>query len=362
MSSFEVNTNELKRIAGTENKITSKLAKINDDILRISRSVKLDSVSEQKIKTNLKLLVSSNSKNIEKIISLSDALQKIATCYENAERNLAGTKSESKKNSFAAEFTNEYNVKDVIKSFGNAGKAYGLIDGALNAKSWNQWTSISISGWKLLSNLAKDYKHYKKIGRAIGTKNSMLNLLKKEIGFRKVGHPSVFKNDPIARFHNNLHNSTSPYRIGKAFEPLTGKNGFGTTVAAWAGVVMTGVSNAFSNLEEQKKSKGSMSNERVVAETISETAIDTIVTYGAGAVVGAAIAATTGVIAAPAVVAIVTGVGIAGINAGVATLTGKTATEWVSDAILDTAINVGKGVSNVTKSTVKWFGSLSLAW
>lgn len=124
---------------------------------------------------------------------------------------------------------------------------------------------------------------------------------------------------------------------------------------------MTGVSNLFSNFDEQKKSNGKMSNARVAAETISETAIDTVVTYGGAAVVGAAITAATGVVAAPVVVAAATGVAVAGINAGVEALTGKSATEWVSDAILDTGINVGKAIGKASKVTANWFKNLSFA-
>lgn len=104
-----------------------------------------------------------------------------------------------------------------------------------------------------------------------------------------------------------------------------------------------------------------MSNARVAAETISETAIDTVVTYGGAAVVGAAITAATGVVAAPVVVAAATGVAVAGINAGVEALTGKSATEWVSDAILDTGINVGKAIGKASKATANWFKNLSFA-
>ena len=102
-----------------------------------------------------------------------------------------------------------------------------------------------------------------------------------------------------------------------------------------------------------------MSNGRVVAETISETVIDTAATYGGTAIVGAAITAATGVVAAPVVVAVATGVAIAGINTGVKALTGKSATEWVSDAILDTATAVGNTVANGAKAVAGWFSKWS---
>lgn len=258
-------------------------------------------------------------------------------------------------------FTKKYGPMNIIKSFGNAGKIVGLVDSALSATSWNQWASIGLSGMQTISKVAKDFNNYKKIGRAIGTKNSVSYFLRKQVGLRNVGHASTASN-PMSRFYNNLHNTTSSFNIGDAFAPLTGKKGVGTTAAAWAGVALTGITNAFSNVDEQKKSNGTMSTGRVVAETISETAIDTVVTYGGAAVVGAAITAATGVVAAPVVVAVATGAAIAGINAGVEALTGKTATEWVSDAILDTAVNVGKGIDTCAKAVGNWFSNLSFAW
>lgn len=263
--------------------------------------------------------------------------------------------------SFWQAFTQKYGAKNVIKSFGNAGKTVGFVDSALSATSWNQWASIGVSSWQTLSKVAKDFNNYKKIGRAIGKKNSVSYFLKKQVGLRNVGHASIASN-PMSRFYNNLHVTTSPFNIGDAFAPLTGKKGVGTTAAAWAGVALTGITSAFSNVDEQKKSNGTMSMGRVVAETISETAIDTAVTYGGGAVVGAAITAATGVVAAPVVVAVATGATLAGINAGVEALTGKTATEWVSDAIIDTAVNVGKGIDSCAKAVGNWFSSLSFAW
>ncbi len=86
-----------------------------------------------------------------------------------------------------------------------------------------------------------------------------------------------------------------------------------------------------------------MSDGRVVAETITETVVDTALTYGAGIVVGAAITAVAGSVAVPGVVVVAaSGAIIAGVNAGVQALTGKSTTEWISDGILDT----GKAIGN----------------
>lgn len=254
----------------------------------------------------------------------------------------------------------DFGWKDVIASFGNIGGIFGIVNSLLKATTWNEWASVGLSAGQTIASIAKDFNNYNKIGRAIGTNNAMAYFWKKQAGFRTVGHAST-ASSPSARFYNNLHNTTSPYNLRDAFSPLTGQKGIGTTFAAWAGVALTGVTNAFSNIEEQKASNGAMSTGRVVAETISETAIDTVATYAGTAVVGAAITAVTGAVAAPVVVAVATGAAIAGINAGVEALTGKSATEWVSDAILDTASAVGNAISDGAKAVADWFNKLSFA-
>ena len=137
------------------------------------------------------------------------------------------------------------------------------------------------------------------------------------------------------------------------FDPYTWRDAFTAELLNW-----------FSNKDEQASSNGTMSDGRVIAETITETAIDTALTYGTGIVVGAAVTATLGTVAAPGIVVVAaSGAIVAGLNAGVKALTGKTTTEWISDTILDTGEAIGNAVSNVAKnvsvSTGSWFGKLS---
>lgn len=254
----------------------------------------------------------------------------------------------------------EFDWKDILKAFGSAGSIFGIISNIGGAKNWIDWGNVGIDIPKAISSIAKDYNRYNKIGRAIGTSNSNGYFLRDFFGLNKVGHAST-ASSASARFYNNLHNTTSPYNLSNVFDAFTGKNGVVSSVASWAGVALSGIANAFTNIEEQKKSGGTMSTGRVVAETISETAIDTVVTYAGGAVVGAAITAATGAVAAPVVVAVATGVAIAGINAGVEALTGKSATEWVSDTILDAASAVGNAVADGANAVASWFSKLSFA-
>ena len=61
--------------------------------------------------------------------------------------------------------------------------------------------------------------------------------------------------------------------------------------AFWGGVLIDGVANWYSNKEEQALSNGTMSDERVAAETITETAIGTVMGYGSEIIIGAAVTA-----------------------------------------------------------------------
>lgn len=367
MSNIKVDSIIIENVVADEERIMRQLNDIAEQSKQIAARINtIRASSFEKIKSSLQTVENNILAEKIKVMELKKSLNQINDLYEKTERNMneincSVNKNVSSKDQSSDEQKNNQFLLKFVKCFGNAGKLVGIVDSALDATTWNQWAKVGISGWQTVSKIVKDFKNYKKIGRAVGTKNAVGYFLKKQVGFRNVGHAST-ASKPSSRFYNNLHNTTSTFNLKDAFSPLTGKKGVGTTVAAWAGVALTGVTNAFSNVDEQKKSNGTMSNERVVAETISETAIDTIVTYGGAAVVGAAITAATGVVAAPVVVAAGTGLAVAGINAGVEALTGKTATEWVSDTVLDTAVNIGKGISTGAKTVGNWFNKISFAW
>lgn len=199
--------------------------------------------------------------------------------------------------------------------------------------------------------------NYKKIGNAVGAKTAMAWWAKSITGLKPLGRASTAKN-PFARFANNLTNKTSPFnaQFKNVIDNFKGANGIGKAVSSWGAVAATGVLNWFSNKEEQANSNGTMSDGRVVAETITETVVDTALTYGAGIVVGAAITAVAGSVAVPGVVVVAaSGAIIAGVNAGVQALTGKSTTEWISDGILDTGKAIGNKIDSAAKSVAGWF-------
>lgn len=253
-----------------------------------------------------------------------------------------------------------FDWKDLIKSFGSAGSLFGIVNSVFNAKGWIDWGNVGVSATKTISSIAKDYNHYTKIGRAIGTTNSTGYFWRNFFGFNKVGHAST-ASSASARFYNNLHNTTSPYKLSDTFGAFTGKKGVVSSTAAWAGVALSGVSNAFSNIEEQKESNGAMSTGRVIAETVTETAVDTVIAYAGSAVIGAAIATVTGAVAAPVVVAAATGVALWGINTGCEAVFDVSATEAISDLAINAVSAVGNAVTDGANAVASWFGKLSFA-
>ena len=108
-----------------------------------------------------------------------------------------------------------------------------------------------------------------------------------------------------------------------------------------------------------------MSDERVVAETISETIVDTALTYGGSILIGAAVAALAPVSLPGIAVTAISGAILTGLNVGVEALTGQSATEWISDAILDLGgaalSKIGSAVSSVGNTVSSWFGQLPFA-
>lgn len=262
-------------------------------------------------------------------------------------------------------FWDNFGWKGLLSGAGYIGTIYDLINDIRNGKTWKDFAKSGIDIFQFLSGAGITYKNYKRIGNAVGTKKAMGWWVKNITGLKPLGRASTAKN-PVTRFVNNLTNKTSPFnaQLKNVIKDFKGANGVGKAVASWGSVAADGVLNWFGNKEEQANSNGSMSDGRVIAETVTETVVDTVFSYGAGAVIGAGVTAALGTVAAPGiVVAAAGGAVIAGVNAGVEYLTGKTATEWVSDTILDAGEAIGNAVGNAVKGASEvvgsWFKKLS---
>lgn len=266
---------------------------------------------------------------------------------------------------FADKFWSKFGWSQILSGAGYIGTIYDFINDIKEGKNWCDFGKVGVDIYQFLSGAFKTYNNYKKIGNAVGVKTAMSWWVKKITGFRPLGRASTAKN-PFTRFANNLTNKTSPFnaQFKNVINNFKGTNGVGKAVASWGAVAANGVLNWFDNKEEQSNSNGTISDGRVIAETITETAVDTVLTYGAGIVVGAAVTTVFGTMAAPGVLVVATsGAIIAGLNTGVEFMTGKTTTEWISDGILDTGEAIGNMVSNTAKnvsnSIGSWFEKLS---
>lgn len=245
-------------------------------------------------------------------------------------------------------FWNEYGWEGILSGAGYAGTIYDFIKDIREGKTWMDFVQSGVDIYQFCSSAAQTYKNYKKIGNIVGAKQARAWWIKKITGLRPLGRASSAKTW-TTRFKNNLTNQTSPFHTQwkGIVEDAKGINGKGAMGAFWGGVLIDGVANWYSNKEEQTLSNGTMSDERVAAETITETAIGTVMGYGSEIIIGAAVTAALGPVAAPGVIVVATsGAIVAGLNTGVKALTGKTATEWASDMILDTGEDIINSVGN----------------
>lgn len=280
-------------------------------------------------------------------------------------RELREISENSSINSFIDEFRAEFNWSDILAGSGYIGDIYDFIQDIKNGSTWKDFLETGIDIYQFLEGARRTYSNYKRIGNAVGASTARAWWLKSIVGLKPLGRASTAKN-VVTRFVNNLTNKTSPFnaQFKNVVNNFKGANGVGKAVASWGTVAVNGVMNWFSNKDEQANSNGSMSDGRVMAETITETAIDTALMYGAGIVVGAAVTAVVGPVAGAGLLVVGVSAGVVmGLNAGVKALTGKTTTEWVSDTILDTGEDIIKTVGNAAKSVGnavgKWFGKLS---
>lgn len=381
MSEFDVKICYMRNFANEAKEIAEQLGKLQKEIEIIHRNMGFEASACTNIENRISRI--EGYVDIEKKVmnSYRMGIEDVLAQYKNSEQiicNMVTGNSASDKsiedtgvvtergNVFLNEFSQNYGWKEILKGAGYFGTVYDLVQDINKGKTWTDFARTGVKAGQFVLSAARTFNKYKKIGRAVGTKKAVAWWGKKITGLKPLGRVSIAKN-PLTRFKNNLTNKTSPFsaQIKNVVKDFKGANGVGRAVASWANVAVTGVTNWFANKEEQAASNGKMSDARVIAETITETVVDTALVYGAGIVAGAAVSALLPVAAPGIVVVAASGALVAGINAGIKALTGKPVTEWVSDGILDTGKAIGKGVSNMakkaSKAVGKWFKKLSFA-
>lgn len=401
MAQFSVKINQIKQLTEEEKELANELRKLGASINDSRNSLSFKIASKYNIVGKLNRASMDISGQSGGMCKMCDSLENVVSIYEDAElralskgKLVGNTEGDGKRKqdtvsefigveqidfenfpmpaqlpqiSWADEFWDEYGWKGLLAGSNYIDRIYNIVNDVRKGKTWRDLYDSGRDIYDFVGEAAQTYHNYKKIGNAVGTKKAMTWWAKNITGIKPLGRASAAKN-PFARFAHNLTNKTSPFnaQFKNIVGDFKGANGVGKAVSSWGTVAVSGVLNWFSNKEEQIASNGTMSNGRVVAETITETVIDTALTYGAGIIVGAAVTAVCGTVAAPGVLVVAaSGAIIAGVNAGVKALTGKTTTEWVSDTILDTGEAIGKAVSNVAKNVTNsvgsWFKKLSFA-
>jgi len=232
--------------------------------------------------------------------------------------------------------------------FLNISNAYGLVT---DAYDWAKKTADS-------------YDKYMKIGRAVGKKQATQMWLKNAFGLtpmKGLSRAGKFAD----RVKTNLTGGNSPFRkkLSEDLGDFAGKGGKGKCAAKWAGVALDGAMNFFGNKREQAASNGTMSDGRVIAETISETVVGGVINYGAKMVVGAAVAAALPVTAPAVVITAASTALVIGTDMLVEKITGQGVTEWVSDGVLyvgeAVVDNIGKGAKKAASAVSGWFKKIA---
>lgn len=349
MSRIYVNFSGMKQLGLGCYTVSGKLNTAADKLQSTVRQLDWDVRSSDEIEKTTRSIA-------QDLKSYAEALKKYQTYLNEAQTSYAKLDSWGRQSAFDVfkeEFSKNFTIKDALKGAGYISTIYGIVDGV---KKGEGWKGILENGQKIkdfLTTISKDYHRYHKIGNAVGSDTARAWWFKNAIGTKSIGRVSTAKN-VTTRFFNNLSNKTSPFhqQLEKIRGNFTGKNGFASAAASWGTVIVSGVSNYRSNRDEQKESGGAMSDGRVVAETITETVVDTVLVNTAQVVVGAAISAVAGTVGAPAIaVTLVSGAVVAGVNAGVKAITGKSTTEWISDGILDIGSKALKAIGSVGKKT-----------
>lgn len=353
------------REIGTECKTVAKnVDDVHDKLLRVVRQLDWDVRQQENVEAEAKRIgatLESYTIALKSYKTFIDSAYKQYKAIEKEKCNVTLFDDKPTWSGFFEKLANDFDWALLAKGSVATSFLYLLYNGFQNGFSQKD----IITGGKKLKEIYEAYTRYQKIGRAVGKTTANTWWLKKMFGLNSPGHLSTAK-DVKTRWRNNLfNNKTSPYNLRNnvkdaiSFSDYTGANGVGKAVCSWAGILFSGVTNYFSNREEQKKSNGTMSDERVIIETVTETVVDTVVMGVAKgamtALVGTAIATTAPFAAAPVVVAAVTEVAFWGIDAAVEYFTGQGITEWVSDGLITIGENVGNAVKTVGKSVAGWF-------
>lgn len=368
MSEIKIKYDSCLRLSDDLNGYASQMKRYQASLLNVQFDSKFQMDAQRIIQKQLRETKAVLEKQTTSMSSMHSSLGQICQCYKKTDNHIANNlngsifdlsnfEGNANNDDFWSILKSKYGWGELLAGAGYIGSIYNFFDDIKKGKMVNPNRV-----YRFINGAFETFRRYKKIGNAVGTNKAMGWWLKSITGVKPLGRAST-ASDLLTRFTNNLTNKTSPFhaQFVDVIDNFKGANGVGNAVASWGSVALSGVLNWFDNKGEQADSNGQMSDERVVAETITETVVDTVLTNGAGIVVGAAVTTVIGTTAAPGLVVVAAGgLIVAGVNAGVEALTGQTVTEWVSDSIIDFGESVGDCVGDAVNAVGSWFEGLSL--
>ena len=315
-----------------------------DNVLRTLESLKKEAknVADQidfKIKARPGIMFSLNSFNakaeslLKKGQNTKTGLELCIRHYENAENKLLGNKISDVP-------TNVGNAGDTLKDYfmkffgkaGLVGATAGMIDkfiGGVLEPSWKNVLEFTKSGIKFME---------KAVGAA------------KKAGSVTQKWSSLF----------GAETKTAQEVVDGALDKFSFAKDKVKASASWATVAVNGIINFIDNKEEFE---GTGNTGRMVAETITETAVDAALDIGLTTAIGAGLVAV-GVATGP--VGIIAAVGAVGakmaLDATCNWLVGKDFTEAVSDVIVDHGMAVAEDIQEVGKGFITGIKDVTAKW
>lgn len=356
MADFEVNTNGVLNCANAFDQYSKSLSAIAEESSSILSQLR-GSISARVSGAASRIAIYGSAKACQAdMSSLGKAARQATQIYLRYENGI-------KSKQFTKNGASPASIKDQIGKFviDNAGALGGFVSSI--SQVFNSGNSGDIDygaiakGAKKFVNTLYDFgrnvEKLEKLSRmnpGQAWKTGFKRFVGLEKAFKGSLRPSSFSTFK-GRFYNNFSKQWSD-KIG-AYTSGGAKSFF-----AWAGVAVSGVSNAIENYKDAKA--GKMTAGRAVAETVMETVVDTGLNLAVGAAVSAGLAAFSVTAGAPVLlVGATTAAVIAGANSLckwiTKSVTGeeKGLTETISDFVLDAGKAIVKSKMEIVSNTVK---------
>ena len=284
------------------------------------------------IEADIRRIILSAQNNNFSILQLCDAYEKAMQKYNLCENKLLG---------FSQSAIDVDSTKEVKEISGDVGIKWGNLISILG-----QFGTVG----GLASSLFSVADNKENVGKSVSKiVDSGAKTLGRIADGKKIDIWGTSTVDAIG-FRENLAKSLDGYKINSSYNSnnmsVAAKNAHNVSaVAKWSGIAISGMLNLVDNMEEYEYD---LSNPRIYAETVGETAAD----FALGLFVGAGVATLAGA-AAPVWAVGVVGAGVTmGLNWVSEQLTGKDVSELVSD----TALYVVEATGTVVKKAVEGVG------